>query len=63
VVQQPSQSEHDAEVNDRRENRENQRRQERKSGAEEKDANETDHGAGDIAVIPDREQHRLDVNA
>ena len=61
VVQQSNDSGEDPAVSDRRENREQQRKQQHGKPADRAEAAHGDHGAGDLAIIPDEEQHRLDV--
>lgn len=61
VVQQSNDSGEDAAVNDRRENREQQRKQQHGKTGSPDEAEPADHGAGNLAIIPDDEKHRLDV--
>ena len=63
VVQEPAQSEHGALVDDRGEGQGQQRQRARKADTGEAHGEDGDHGAGDLHVIPDEEQHRLDLNA
>jgi hypothetical protein len=63
VIQQAPQSEHDAAVNDRHDDQGQQRRRARKDGKDSEQSGAADHGAGGIEVIPDHEQHRLDIDA
>lgn len=64
VVQESAQSEHGALVDDRRSEGQGQQRQHaRKPDTGEAHGEDGDHGAGDLHVIPDEEQHRLDLNA
>lgn len=62
VVNEPPQSEHDVPVGDRREGRGHQQRKPRSESHGGGQDSSSSHGAGDIAVIPDPEEHRLDVN-
>lgn len=62
VVQQPPESEHEASIADRQGERDRQRRQTTKKTAANAAVDHPDHGAGELAVIPDSEQHRLDVH-
>lgn len=61
VVQQSHDSGEDAAVNDRRENREQQHRQQRGKPEGQSEAEHAGHGAGDLAIIPEEDKHRLDV--
>ncbi|NUM55340.1 MAG: hypothetical protein HUU46_16965 [Candidatus Hydrogenedentes bacterium] len=66
VVHTPPESAQEPAVTDRREGQEGRRRRRRegrKTDSGAGDAVHTDHGAGDIEVIPDSEQHRLDLHA
>ncbi len=63
VIQQAPQGEHGAAVNDRHDDHGQQRRRGQKGGKDNEQSGAADHGAGGIEVIPDREQHRLDIDA
>lgn len=63
VVQQSHDSGEDPAVNDRREGREQKRRQQHGKAEGQSEADHADHGAGGLAIIPEDEQHRLDVTA
>jgi hypothetical protein len=62
VVQHPAESGQDSAIGDRRHNEERQRRGRDKEAAGNEPVMDEGHGAGDLAVLPDSEQHRLDIH-